>query len=152
MQRQPIRARIVDERLRELGLPMPATELAAGLDLRACLDRALTLAPGQCELIGSGIALDFADSGLAALIIPRSGMGHKRGLILGNSTGLVDADYTGELKISLWNRGAEAQIIEPLERIAQLMFVPVVHARLIETEAVTQTARGEGGFGHTASH
>jgi deoxyuridine 5'-triphosphate nucleotidohydrolase len=133
----------------ELPLPRRATEGSAGLDLRACLDAPLELAPGATQLIPTGIAIHLSDPGLAAMIIPRSGLGHKHGIVLGNLVGLIDSDYQGELMISCWNRGAQSFRIEPGERIAQLVVVPVVQ---VDFDVVTEFAasqRGSGGFGHT---
>lgn len=134
--------------------PLPAyeTEGSAGLDLRACLDTSLTLAPGQVEMIPTGLAIHIADPNLAATILPRSGLGHKHGIVLGNLVGLIDSDYQGELKVSCWNRGDQAFTIEPGERIAQLVFVPVVQASFnLVTEFAQATIRGEGGFGHSGT-
>jgi dUTP pyrophosphatase len=130
-------------------LPKHATDGSAGLDLRACLDHALDLPPGACELIPTGIAVHIADPALAALIIPRSGLGHKHGVVLGNLVGLIDSDYQGELLISCWNRGKSAFRVEPGERIAQLVVVPVVQVQFEVVDAFAQSGRGSGGFGHT---
>jgi dUTP pyrophosphatase len=133
----------------DLPLPKRATAGSAGLDLRACLDAPLELNPGDTKLIPTGLAIHLADPGLAAVIIPRSGLGHKHGIVLGNLVGLIDSDYQGELMISCWNRGTQAFRVEPGERIAQLVVVPVV---LVEFEVVDEFAasdRGSGGFGHT---
>ncbi len=138
--------------LRELAREQPPTYASpgsAGLDLRACIETPLCLAPGQTELIPTGIAIHLADPGYAALILPRSGLGHKHGIVLGNLVGLIDSDYQGELMVSLWNRGARSFTIEPMERIAQLVIVPVVQARFVEVAAFTPSARGAGGFGST---
>jgi dUTP pyrophosphatase len=134
---------------REWPLPQRATAGSAGIDLRACLDTALLLEPGGCELIPTGIAIHLADPGLAAMILPRSGLGHRHGIVLGNLVGLIDSDYQGELKVSCWNRGAQSFRIEPGERIAQLVVVPVVPIDLEVVEDFTVTERGAGGFGHT---
>ncbi|OIQ91536.1 deoxyuridine 5'-triphosphate nucleotidohydrolase [mine drainage metagenome] len=144
----PIEVRLLDPRLREQ-LPAYATPGAAGMDLRACVDAPLELAPGQCELIPTGIAMHIADPGYCALILPRSGLGHKHGIVLGNLVGLIDADYQGPLMVSCWNRGATAFTVQPLERLAQLVIVPVVQASWKVVDAFTPTARGEGGFGST---
>ena len=133
----------------ELPLPQYATDGAAGLDLRACLDAPLTLAPGDTALIGTGFAIHIADAGLAAVLLPRSGLGHRHGIVLGNLVGLIDSDYQGEVKVSCWNRGAAPFTVEPGERIAQLVLVPVVQARFEVVDEFTPTARGAGGFGHT---
>ena len=143
-----IEVRLLDPRLREQ-LPAYATPGAAGMDLRACLDAPLELAPGQCALIPTGIAMHLADPGYAALILPRSGLGHKHGIVLGNLVGLIDADYQGPLMVSCWNRSDSAFTLQPLERIAQLVIVPVVQARWNVVDSFTPSRRGEGGFGST---
>ena len=140
--------KILDARLRER-LPAYATAGSAGLDLRACLDGALTMAPGQTELIPTGLAIHIADPGYAALVLPRSGLGHKHGIVLGNLVGLIDSDYQGQLMVSCWNRGATAFTIEPFERIAQLVIVPVLQANFTVVEQFDSSARGAGGFGST---
>jgi len=134
---------------RDFPLPKRATAGSAGLDLRACLDQALELAPGATALIPTGLAIHIADPKLAALIIPRSGLGHKHGIVLGNLVGLIDSDYQGELMISCWNRGANAFRIEPGERVAQLVVVPVVQVEFEVVDSFEESARGSGGFGHT---
>lgn len=133
----------------ELPLPKRATAGSAGLDLRACLDAPLELAPGDTKLIPTGMAIHIADPGLAAVIIPRSGLGHRHGIVLGNLVGLIDSDYQGELLISCWNRGNAAFRIEPGERIAQLVVVPVVQVEFDVVESFAASGRGAGGFGHT---
>lgn len=140
----------LDPRLGE-SIPMPerATEGSAGMDLRACLDDNLTLAPGQTELIPTGLAIHLGDPELAAMILPRSGLGHKHGIVLGNLVGLIDSDYQGELMVSCWNRGEAPFTIEVGERIAQLVFVPVVAAELEPVDDFEASDRAEGGFGHT---
>ena len=143
-----IALRILDERLRDR-LPAYATPGSAGLDLRACLDAPLTLTPGQTELLPTGLAIHVADPSYAALILPRSGLGHKHGIVLGNLVGLIDSDYQGQLMVSCWNRGASAFTIEPFERIAQLVLVPVVQARFEVVDAFDTSERGAGGFGST---
>lgn len=143
--------RILDERIRE-HLPRYATPGSAGLDLRALLDEPLTLAPGETALVHTGLAIHVADPTYAALILPRSGLGHKKGLVLGNLVGLIDSDYQGELMISCWNRGREEQTIEPFERLAQLIIVPVVQPELVEVESFEESERGTGGFGSTGRH
>ncbi len=143
-----LEVRILDPRMREQ-LPAYATPGSAGLDLRACLPAALTLQPGRTELIPTGIAVHIADPGHAALILPRSGLGHKHGIVLGNLVGLIDSDYQGELMVSCWNRGQDAFTIEPMERIAQLVIVPVVQARFEVVERFADSQRGAGGFGST---
>ena len=140
--------RILDPRLHE-HLPRYATAGAAGLDLRACLDEPLVLVPGQAELIASGMAIHIDDPGYAALVLPRSGLGHKNGIVLGNLVGLIDSDYQGQLMVSCWNRGREPFTVQPLERIAQLVIVPVVQAQLNVVEQFAASSRGEGGFGST---
>ncbi|HEX5047105.1 MAG TPA: dUTP diphosphatase [Gammaproteobacteria bacterium] len=134
---------------RDFPLPKRATAGSAGLDLRACLDQPLDLAPGATALIPTGLAIHIADPKLAALIIPRSGLGHKHGIVLGNLVGLIDSDYQGELMISCWNRGAQPFRIEPGERVAQLVVVPVVQVDFEVVESFEESARGSGGFGHT---
>ncbi len=145
-----VELKILNPRIgKDLPLPKRATNGSAGLDLRACIDAPLELLPGATQLIPTGIAIHLADPGLAAVIIPRSGLGHKHGIVLGNLVGLIDSDYQGELMISCWNRGTQAFRIEPGERIAQLVVVPVVQ---VEFDVVTEFAaseRGSGGFGHT---
>ena len=143
-----IALRILDERLRDR-LPAYATPGSAGLDLRACLDAPLTLTPGQTELLPTGLAIHVADPSYAALILPRSGLGHKHGIVLGNLVGLIDSDYQGQLMVSCWNRGASAFTIEPFERIAQLVLVPVVQAQFEVVDAFDTSERGAGGFGST---
>ena len=134
---------------RDFPLPKRATAGSAGLDLRACLEQPLELAPGATALIPTGLAIHIADPELAALIIPRSGLGHKHGIVLGNLVGLIDSDYQGELMISCWNRGTQAFRIEPGERIAQLVVVPVVQVDFEVVESFEESVRGSGGFGHT---
>jgi len=147
---RPVRLRILDPRLgREFPLPAYATEGSAGVDLRACLDGPLTLAPGDTALVPSGIAIHIGDPGLAAVLLPRSGLGHKHGIVLGNLLGLIDSDYQGEVLISVWNRGGEPFEIRPGERIAQMILVPVVQARFEIVESFEQSRRGAGGFGHS---
>ena len=143
-----VEVRLLDPRL-QAQLPAYATPGAAGMDLRACLDAPLVLAPGQCELIPTGIAMHLADPAYAALILPRSGLGHKHGIVLGNLVGLIDADYQGPLMVSCWNRGDTAFTLQPLERIAQLVIVPVAQARWSVVDSFTPSQRGEGGFGST---
>lgn len=133
----------------EWPLPAYATEASAGMDLRAALDAPLTLAPGDAALVPSGLALHIGDPGLCAVILPRSGLGHKHGIVLGNGTGLIDADYQGPLLISIWNRGREAFAIAPGDRIAQLVILPVVRATFEVVDTFEDSARGAGGFGHT---
>jgi dUTP pyrophosphatase len=140
--------RILDPRLHD-SLPQYATAGAAGLDLRACLDAPLELAPGAVHLLPTGLAIHLADAGYAALILPRSGLGHKHGIVLGNLVGLIDSDYQGQLMVSVWNRGPAAFTIQPLERIAQLVIVPVVQAQLNIVAEFAASARAAGGFGST---
>ncbi|SFA86871.1 dUTP diphosphatase [Azotobacter beijerinckii] len=148
-----LQAKILDPRLgSDYPLPAYATAGSAGLDLRAMLQEELTLEPGQTTLIPTGLAIHIADPGLAALILPRSGLGHKHGIVLGNLVGLIDSDYQGELMVSCWNRGQSAFRIAVGERIAQLVLVPVVQARFELVEAFDETQRGTGGFGHSGSH
>ena len=130
-------------------LPAYATEASAGMDLRAALDAALVLEPGDAALVPSGLSIHVADPGLCALVLPRSGLGHRHGIVLGNGTGLIDADYQGPLLISVWNRGREAFTIQPGDRIAQLVLAPSVRATLKVVDTFAGSARGEGGFGHT---
>lgn len=145
-----LQVRILDPRLGDTWpLPAYATDASAGLDLRAALDAPLVLAPGEVALVPSGLAIHLGDPGLCAVILPRSGLGHRHGIVLGNGTGLIDADYQGPLMISVWNRGREAFTIEPGDRIAQLVILPVVRARLEVVDTFADTARGAGGFGHT---
>jgi dUTP pyrophosphatase len=145
-----VELRILDPRLgRDFPLPDYATEGAAGIDLRACLEATQVLAPGDTRLIPSGIAVHIADAGHAAVVLPRSGLGHKHGIILGNAVGLIDSDYQGEIFISCWNRSDTAFSIEPGHRIAQLVFLPVSRPRFVPVEAFTDSERGTGGFGHT---
>jgi dUTP pyrophosphatase len=143
-----IDVRILDERLRDQ-LPSYATTGSAGLDLRAALTEPLVLAPGQTELISTGLSIYIADPGYAGLILPRSGLGHKHGIVLGNLVGLIDADYQGPLMVSAWNRGNQAFTIEPMERLAQLVVVPILQVGFNIVESFDQSARGAGGFGST---
>jgi dUTP pyrophosphatase len=143
-----IEVKILDLRLREQ-LPGYATPGSAGLDLRACLQSPLTLEPGQTELVPSGIAIHLADPGLAAMILPRSGLGHKHGIVLGNLVGLIDSDYQGQIFVSTWNRGRAAFTIEPMERLAQLVVVPVVQVAFDVVDEFHASSRGAGGFGST---
>lgn len=146
-----LQLKIVDARMRD-HLPAYATTGSAGLDLRACLDAPVILAPGQTTLIPTGLAIHLEDPGYAAMILPRSGLGHKHGIVLGNLVGLIDSDYQGQLMVSTWNRGQTAFTIEPLERIAQLVIVPVVQAHFQLVDAFTTSERGVGGFGSTGTH
>jgi dUTP pyrophosphatase len=145
---QSVKLRILDPRIgREFPLPRHATAGSAGMDLRACIEVPLTLKPGDAELIQTGIAIYIADPELAAVLLPRSGLGHKHGIVLGNLVGLIDSDYQGPLMVSVWNRGAAAVTINPGDRIAQMVFVPVVHVEFEVVEDFSATARGAGGFG-----
>jgi dUTP pyrophosphatase len=144
-----IDVKIIDPRLQD-NLPAYATSGSAGLDLRACLNEPLTLAPNAWQLVPTGMAIHLADAGYAALILPRSGLGHKHGIVLGNLVGLIDSDYQGQLMVSAWNRSEVAFTIEPMERIAQLMIVPVVQAEFnVVSDFAAPSERGEGGYGST---
>ncbi len=148
-----IELKILDPRIgREIPLPHYATAGSAGMDLRACLDAPLTVQPGETHLIPTGLALHIADPELAAVVLPRSGLGHKHGIVLGNLVGLIDSDYQGQLFISCWNRGAETFTIQIGERIAQLVIVPIVRAEFAIVEDFTASRRGSGGFGHSGRH
>ena len=148
--RRKIQLKVLDSRLNdEFALPDYATAGSAGIDLRACVDAPLTIEPGKTELVPSGIAVYIEDPALAAVILPRSGLGHKHGIVLGNLVGLIDSDYQGQVFVSTWNRGAEPFVIEPGARLAQMVFVPVVQADFEIVDEFTQSHRGEGGFGHT---
>jgi dUTP pyrophosphatase len=140
--------RILDPRLRD-ALPQYSTAGAAGLDLRACIDSPIALAPGAAELVPSGIAIHLSDPELAAVVLPRSGLGHKHGIVLGNLVGLIDSDYQGQVMVSVWNRSKEAFTINPMDRIAQLVVVPVVQVKLNVVEEFSASERGAGGFGST---
>lgn len=145
--------KILDSRVgSEFPLPAYATSGSAGLDLRACLDNALIVEPGQTHLVPTGLAIHIADNSLTATILPRSGLGHKHGIVLGNLVGLIDSDYQGQLMVSVWNRGQTTFTIEPGDRIAQLVFVPVVQAEFNIVTDFDATDRGEGGFGHSGQH
>ncbi len=145
-----IRLKVLDPRLgSEWPLPDYATDGAAGMDLRACIDAPLTVRPGETVLIPTGFAMHIADEGLAAVILPRSGLGHRHGIVLGNLVGLIDSDYQGQVYVSCWNRSGESFTIEPGERIAQMVFVPVVRAAFEVVDGFEATARGAGGFGHS---
>lgn len=143
--------KILDPRMRDQ-LPQYATTGSAGLDLRACIDKPITLAPGQTELVPTGIAIHLADPGLAAVVLPRSGLGHKHGIVLGNLVGLIDSDYQGQLFVSTWNRGNTPFVLNPMERLAQLVVVPVVQVELNVVADFAQSPRGAGGFGSTGKH
>ena len=143
--------KILDARMRDY-LPAYATTGSAGLDLRACLDEAISLEPGQTVLVPTGLAIHIEDPGYAAVILPRSGLGHKHGVVLGNLVGLIDSDYQGQLMISTWNRGATAFTLNPFERLAQMVIVPVVQATFNIVDDFAQSERGAGGFGSTGKH
>jgi len=145
---QEIDVKILDARLKE-NLPQYATAGAAGLDLRACIARPVELKPGATELIPTGIAIHLTDPGLAAMVLPRSGLGHKHGIVLGNLVGLIDSDYQGQIFVSLWNRGGSAFTLNPMERIAQLVVVPVLQVKLRVVDDFSVSERGAGGFGST---
>jgi len=145
-----IDVRVLDERVADQ-LPAYATAGSAGLDLRACIDAPLLLEPGQSALIPTGLAIHIGDPRLAAMLLPRSGLGHKHGIVLGNLVGLIDSDYQGPLMVSCWNRGAANYTVQPFERIAQMVIVPVVQAQFRRVESFEQSARGSGGFGSTGA-
>ena len=148
-----VQIKAIDPRLgREFPLPDYATDGSAGMDVRACLDGILRIAPGETQLIPTGFALHMGDSGLAAVLLPRSGLGHKHGIVLGNLVGLIDSDYQGQVFVSCWNRSASAYEIEPGARIAQLVFLPVVRTQWELVDAFDPSSRGAGGFGHTGRH
>jgi dUTP pyrophosphatase len=146
-----LEVKILNEKIREQ-LPHYATAGSAGLDLRACIAEAITLNPGETQLIPTGMAIHLGDPGYAALILPRSGLGHKHGIVLGNLVGLIDSDYQGELMVSCWNRGQAAFVLQPMERLAQLVVVPVIQVEMQVVEGFEQSHRGEGGFGSTGKH
>ena len=149
--RPTMAVRILDERIKDR-MPRYATEGSAGMDLHALLDAPLTLAPGDCELVRTGLAIHIADPALAGLILPRSGLGHKRGIVLGNLVGLIDSDYQGELMVSVWNRSDRSFTLEPFERLAQYVLVPVVQANLEVVDDFSASLRGDGGFGSSGRH
>lgn len=147
-----IELKILDPRVGDsVPLPHYATEGSAGLDMRACIDAAITVAPGETTLIPTGLAIHIGDPALAAVLLPRSGLGHKHGLVLGNLTGLIDSDYQGQVFISCWNRGQSSYVIEPGERIAQMIFVPVEQVRFAVVDEFNDSERGSGGFGHSGT-
>lgn len=146
-----IDVKVLDPRLKA-HLPTYATPGSAGLDLRACIDHVLTVAPGEADLIATGIAIHLADPGLAAMVLPRSGLGHRHGIVLGNLVGLIDSDYQGQIFVSLWNRSRAPFILNPLERIAQLVVVPVVQVAFNVVDDFAASDRGAGGFGSTGKH
>ncbi len=143
--------KIIDARMRDY-LPAYATPGSAGLDLRACLDQPITIAPGQTVLVPTGLAIHLADPGYAAMILPRSGLGHKHGIVLGNLVGLIDSDYQGQLMVSTWNRGAQEFVLQPMERLAQLVIVPVLQVGFEVVEEFGSSERGAAGFGSTGQH
>jgi dUTP pyrophosphatase len=143
-----IALRVLDERIRPY-LPAYATPGSAGMDLRACIDDAIALTPGQSELVPTGVAIHIGDPTLAAIILPRSGLGHKHGIVLGNLVGLIDSDYQGALMVSCWNRGKEPFTLNPMDRLAQIVFVPIVQVQFREMQSFDLSTRGEGGFGST---
>ena len=148
-----IELKILDSRLGEsIPLPHYATDGSAGLDMRACIDEPLEVGPGDTVLVPSGLAIHIGDAGLAAVLLPRSGLGHKHGLVLGNLTGLIDSDYQGQVFISIWNRGSTTYEIKPGERIAQMVFVPVEQVQFDIVEEFDDSRRGDGGFGHSGQH
>lgn len=147
-----IELKILDSRIGEsIALPHYATDGSAGLDMRACIDETVTVSPGDTVLIPTGIAIHIGDAGLAAVLLPRSGLGHKHGLVLGNLTGLIDSDYQGQVFISCWNRGSESYDVDPGERIAQMVFVPVEQVSFEVVEEFDDSSRGQGGFGHSGT-
>jgi dUTP pyrophosphatase len=150
MQRPTIELKILDDRMREC-LPAYATPGSAGMDLRACIDESMTVAPGDTVLISTGLALHIADPGLAAVVLPRSGLGHKHGIVLGNLVGLIDSDYQGPLMVSCWNRGRDPYTLNPLDRIAQLVLVPVVQVEFKVVDEFEASERGHGGFGSSGA-
>ncbi|MGO2132203.1 MAG: dUTP diphosphatase [Halomonas sp.] len=150
-ERPRLAVKLLDERAREF-LPRYATDGSAGMDLHALLDGPLTLEPGDCQLVRTGLAIHIADPGLAGMILPRSGLGHKHGIVLGNLVGLIDSDYQGELMISVWNRGITTFTLEPFERLAQYVLVPVVQATLEVVDNFETSHRGGGGFGSSGRH
>ncbi len=145
-----IQLKVLDPRLKsEFGLPHYATEGSAGLDLKACIDEPVVIEPGQTELVPSGMAINIGDPNIAAVLWPRSGLGHKHGIVLGNLTGLIDSDYQGQVFISVWNRSSTNFTIEPGDRIAQMVFLPVLQCDFEEVDEFVSSERGDGGFGHT---
>lgn len=150
---QVIKLKILDERIgKQFPLPGYATEGSAGVDLRACLDEPVSIDPGETILIPTGMAIHIGDPSLAAVLLPRSGLGHKHGIVLGNLVGLIDSDYQGQVFVSCWNRGSDVFVVQPGERIAQMVLVPVVQARFEVVEDFQESERGAGGFGHSGRH
>ncbi|WP_261842097.1 dUTP diphosphatase [Aliamphritea ceti] len=153
IQKQSLQAKILDSRIgNEFPLPSYATEGSAGLDLRACIDQSVTLSPGETQLLPTGLAIHVADPNLCAMLLPRSGLGHKHGIVLGNLVGLIDSDYQGQLMVSCWNRSNSSFTVEPGERIAQMVLVPVVQADFEIVDEFNDSDRGEGGFGSSGRH
>ena len=149
---RPIELKILDPRVGDsIPLPHYATNGSAGLDMRACIDEPLTVAPGETVLVPTGLAIHICDAGLAAVLLPRSGLGHKHGLVLGNLTGLIDSDYQGQVFISCWNRGSKSYEVQPGERIAQMVFVPVQQVQFKLVDEFADSDRGHGGFGHSGT-
>ena len=149
----PVAVKLLDARHgTEWPAPAYATPGSAGIDLRACIDAPLVLCPGATELVASGLAVDMRDATMAAMVLPRSGLGHKHGIVLGNLVGLIDSDYQGEIKVSCWNRASDEFTISPGERIAQLVFVPVTQVLFNVVDSFEPSQRGEGGFGHSGNH
>ena len=145
-----IQLKCIDDRLgRDFPFPEYATSGSAGMDIRACIDEAIEIRPGETTLVPTGFAMHIDDTGLAAILLPRSGLGHKHGIVLGNLTGLIDSDYQGQVFVSCWNRGSEPFTINPGDRIAQMMIIPVVQANFVVVDDFNYSARGAGGFGHT---
>nr|WP_300315133.1 dUTP diphosphatase [Halomonas sp.] len=149
--RPQLAVKVLDQRILDR-MPRYATNGSAGMDLHALLDEPLTLSPGDCQLVRTGLAIHIADPGLAGMVLPRSGLGHKHGIVLGNLVGLIDSDYQGELMVSVWNRGQTTFTLEPFERLAQYVLVPVVQAELEVVEDFDQSQRGSGGFGSSGRH
>lgn len=148
-----IQLKILDSKIGQtIPLPEHATDGSAGVDLRACLDEALVVKPGETHLIGTGISIHIGNPGYAAMLLPRSGLGHKHGIVLGNLVGLIDSDYQGELKVSCWNRGDTEFTVKPGERVCQMIIVPVIQAEYEIVKEFDESDRGEGGFGHTGTH
>ena len=143
-----IALKVLDERIRTY-MPAYATPGSAGMDLRACIDAPMNIEPGQAKLIATGIAIHIGDPDIAAVLLPRSGLGHKHGIVLGNLVGLIDSDYQGPLMVSCWNRGEEPFTLRPMDRLAQIVFVPIVQAQFLEMKSFDSSTRGEGGFGST---
>ena len=151
MAKMKVKLKILDPRISREDLPAYTTEGSAAMDLRVLLDEPYAIQPGECKMLSTGLAIHLDNPNYAAIILPRSGLGHKRGLVLGNSVGLIDSDYQGELLISCWNRGQETQTIEPLERIAQLLIIPVCKFSFEVVDEFTPSKRGTGGYGHSGT-